>query len=430
MILSIIFSIIFFSAAALFLIRLISQSGICLPNNKLFSFICADKSPLHETQEITHKEYLKIFIFAFLFRIIIFIIAYAAKGIFSGTSEGFIEYCNSWNLWDGPHYIEIAQYGYAHQIEDGQYLMLVFFPMYPMIAKLFTLIIRNYVVSALLVSFWEYSFGCVLMYKLVSMDYSKSIAKNSIIFLSVSPFAFFFGCVMTESTFFLIIISAFIAIRKHNYILTGILGIIAALTRSVGVLMIIPAAIEWIHDAQPIALIKTKKTKELSLSICKVLPILMMPIGTLIYLFINYKVTGDPFIFLQYQKDHWSQGLQFFGKTIKLLSGYTFGDDLYSAVTIFTPGLISVFIAIILTTYGVRRTRPIYIAFLLFYIAYNAGATWPLSICRYIMCSFPAYWILAEFTERHKQAKIPIIVTMAVLFGIYLAGYITVHQIM
>lgn len=61
---------------------------------------------------------------------------------------------------------------------------------------------------------------------------------------------------------------------------------------------------------------------------------------------------------------------------------------------------------------------------------YNSGATWPLSICRYIMCSFPAYWILAEFTERHKETEIPIIVLMTVCFGIYLVGYITVHQIM
>ena len=109
--------------------------------------------------------------------------------------------------------------------------MLVFFPLYPILIKFFTLIIQNYIISALLVSFLAYSFGCVLMYNLVAIDYNKSIAKKSIIFLSVSPFAFFFGGIVTESTFFLIIIATFLAIRKHNYLIAGILGIFASLTR-------------------------------------------------------------------------------------------------------------------------------------------------------------------------------------------------------
>ncbi len=430
MVLSVIFSILFFLTTALFLIKFISQLGITLPNNKIFSYICTDKSPVTQKSEISNKEYLKIFIFAFLFRVAIFIVAYLAKGIFSESQLSFMDYCNSWNLWDAPHYIEIAQQGYANHIEDGQYLMLVFFPLYPILIKFFTLIIQNYIISALLVSFLAYSFGCVLMYNLVAIDYNKSIAKKSIIFLSVSPFAFFFGGIVTESTFFLIIIATFLAIRKHNYLIAGILGIFASLTRSGGVLMIIPAAIEWIQDVKPLSLIKEKQTKELSKNILKVIPILLIPIGTLIYLLVNYNVTGDPFAFLTYQKEHWSQGLQFFGKTIKLMSGYAFGDDLSLAVSIFIPGLVSVFIAIIAAAYGIRRTRLMYIAFLLFYIMYNSGATWPLSICRYIMCSFPAYWILAEFTERHKETEIPIIVLMTVCFGIYLVGYITVHQIM
>ncbi len=430
MILSITFSIIFFSVAALFLIKFISQAGISLPNNKVFSFICDNKVLSPQKSEISTKEYFKIFLFAFMFRVIIFLFTYIAKGLFSDSALSFMDYCNSWNLWDSPHYIEIAQQGYAHHIEDGQYLMLVFFPLYPVLIKIFAAILQNYVISALLVSFLSYSFGCLLMYNLVTIDYNKSIAKKSIIFLSVSPFAFFFGGIVTESTFFLIIIATFLAIRKHNYLAAGILGIFAALTRSVGVLMIIPAAIEWIQDVQPISLIKEKKAKELIKNIRKVIPIILIPIGTLIYLLVNYKVTGDPLAFLTYQKEHWSQGIQFFGKTIKLMSNYAFGDDLSLATAIFIPGLFSVFLAIIATAYGVRRTRSMYIAFLLFYIAYNAGATWPLSICRYIMCSFPVYWILAEFTECHKQSEIPIIILMSVCFGIYLIGYITVHQIM
>ena len=136
MILSITFSIIFFSVAALFLIKFISQAGISLPNNKVFSFICDNKVLSPQKSEISTKEYFKIFLFAFMFRVII-LFTYIAKGLFSDSALSFMDYCNSWNLWDSPHYIEIAQQGYAHHIEDGQYLMLVFFPLYPVLIKIF-----------------------------------------------------------------------------------------------------------------------------------------------------------------------------------------------------------------------------------------------------------------------------------------------------
>lgn len=97
MVLSVIFSILFFLTTALFLIKFISQLGITLPNNKIFSYICTDKSPVTQKSEISNKEYLKIFIFAFLFRVAIFIVAYLAKGIFSESQLSFMDYCNSWN---------------------------------------------------------------------------------------------------------------------------------------------------------------------------------------------------------------------------------------------------------------------------------------------------------------------------------------------
>ncbi|MGN0107579.1 MAG: glycosyltransferase family 39 protein [Hominilimicola sp.] len=433
MIYSIIVCIIFFSAAAVWLIRFIGEAGFRLPGSRALSFITANKACSPSEEKTTTREYLYIFLGAVIFRIIILLLGWLACGIFSEKNiPNFIDYLEKWNIWDGPHYLEIAANGYSHHIEEGQYLMLVFFPLFPLITRIFHYIIPNYTVAAITVSTLCYAGGCTLMHRLVTIDYSKSTAMKSIIFLSVYPFAFFFGSVMTESVFFLFVIATFLAIRNHKWLLAGILGMFAALSRSVGVLMIIPAAVEWVQHEQPISLIRDKKWKLLGHKFTAVLPVLIMPIGTLIYLFINYKTTGDAFIFKQYQSEHWSMNLQFFGKTLRALWEYVTrpGYDWSTISCMFIPELLALPILAAIILYSTRRTRSLYVIFMLIYYAFNAAASWPLSLSRYLSCMFPIFWIAAEFTDRHKWLELPLTAVMAIGLGIYLTGYLTMHQIM
>lgn len=433
MIYSVIVSVIFFAAVFLWLVRFAGDAGLKMPDNQTFNFLSARKdfTPLGES--VTKQDLVRIFIMAMIFRLAVFLLGWFAFGIFQNSQiPNFIQYCEQWNLWDSPHYIEIAQNGYSHHVEDGQYLFLVFFPLYPLLMRIFHFIIPNYAVAGIVVSSLCYSVGCALTYKLVTMDYSKAIASASVVFLSVFPFSFFYGGIMTESLFFLTVISTFLAIRHHKWFLAGILGMLAALTRSVGALMLVPAAVEWVQEEKPFELIKNKEWKILWQKFYRFLPVLVMVVGTLIYLYCNYHVTGDPFIFLKYQREHWSQTLQYFGKTAHMLWERTLSpsESWSLVVSIFLPEVLLMLIFAAVILYSIRRTRSMYTIFMLVYFAYNAGASWPLSMPRYLGCMFPIFWVMAEFTERHKEWKMPMAVIMAVAFGIYLTGYITVHQIM
>ena len=433
MIWSTIVSIIFFAGLALFLVRFVREAGVTYPQNRVMSVIAADKTPVSAGETTTMRECLYVLVFALAFRVLIFIFAWAAAGIFAdGNATGFLAYCAKWNLWDGPHYIDVARDGYAGYEENGQHLFLVFFPLYPVLIKFLAVIVRNYIVSALLISTLCYGAGCVMMYKLVAEEYNKHVALTSIVLFSISPFAFFLGGVMTEGVFFLVTISMFYTIRKHNWWLTGILGILAALTRSVGVFMVIPAAVEWVQTERPIALIMDKDWKTLGKRFVKLLPVALTPIGTLIYLYINYRVEGDPFVFMRYQSEHWSMNLQYFGKTLHMLFNRSFNpDEGWSLrMSLFMPGLFSITFAAIAVLFGARRMRSMYTSFMIVYFLFNAAASWPLSVSRYMCCMFPAYWLIASFTDEHRELELPIAVMSAVLFGIYLTGYITVHQIM
>ena len=433
MIWSTVVSTIFFMGLALFLARFFREAGIPLPKNRMMSIIAEDKTAVPVWERTTKSECLHIFLFALAFRIIIFLLAWLACGIFNDSAvPGFSEYCSRWNLWDAPHYLRIAETGYSFQVEDGRHLLLVFFPLYPMLVKMLAVIVRNYIISGLIVSFLCYSAGCVVMYKLVAIDYSKHIARTSVVLLSISPFAFFFGGIMTESTFFLVIMAMFYAIRNHNWWLAGILGILASMTRSVGVFMVVPAAVEWVQSERPVALIMNKNWKTLGRRFVKLLPVALTPIGTLVYLYINYRFEGDPFIFMKYQSDNWSMHLQFFGKTLKMLFERSFlsDDSWYSRASLFMPGLFSITFAGISVFLSARRMRSLYTSFMIVYFLFNAAASWPLSVSRYMSCMFPAFWLIAAFTDEHKELEVPVAVLSAALFGIYLTGYITYHQIM
>ena len=433
MIYTIVICAIFFCAAAMWLIRFFGESGFKYPNNRYLDFIMADNAFTTVGESSTRNECIKIFLFALIFRIFIFLLGWLAYGIFSnGQPASLGDYCNSWNVWDAPHFIDIAQNGYGHAVDDGRFLLLVFFPIYPLLIKFFNLFIGNYAISGLIISTLFYSLGCVIMYKLVIKDYNKSIARKSIIFLSVYPFAFYYGGIMTESTFFLVIMLTFLAIREHKWVLAGIFGAIAALTRSFGVLMIIVAAVEWCQENQPFAKIKDKQWKKLGKTILTVMPILIIPLGTLIYLYINYYVAGDALIFAKYQEDNWSMHLQFFGKTLHFLWRQIFSGDASWTILccLYLPEFIVIPLISVLILYSVRRTRSMYVAFVLMYFIFNVAASWPLSVSRYLACMFPIFWIMGEYTERHKGLELPLTAIMAIGFGIYLTGYITLHQIM
>lgn len=57
-------------------------------------------------------------------------------------------------------------------------------------------------------------------------------------------------------------VAIFYAIRKHNWLAVGILGIVAALMRSFSILMIVPAVVEWLGTSKIFEMIKEKDLKK------------------------------------------------------------------------------------------------------------------------------------------------------------------------
>lgn len=151
---------------------------------------------------------------------------------------GLPEWIWSFGNFDGVHYLKIAQEGYKAEYSQ------VFFPLYPILIKLF---VSNpiydissktsYFLSAFMISNISFLLSLYLIYKLVILDYSNKVAFRSILLILAFPTAFYFGALYTESLFLLLVAFSFYFLRKKNFLLAGILAFLASSTRLVGVIL-------------------------------------------------------------------------------------------------------------------------------------------------------------------------------------------------
>ena len=339
------------------------------------------------------------------------------------------DFIGNWIQWDAAHYIRISE-GYKSFDINGDYSTLVFFPLYSWLLRFLRLIISSAAVSGLLISSVLSSFACVFMYKLVCIDYSKTTAQTSVILLCLFPFGFFYSAIMTESTFLLTSVLTLYFIRLHKWHFAGICGLLAALSRSAGVFLVFPAAVELLEETKLLG--NLKNVKIWGNTVKKGLWLLLLPLGTLIYLFINFQITGDPFYFFEMEEKYWHQVSQPFFKTFSsfwnIITGK--GHSISVLMAAFLPGFVCLLSAYAVLLKGLTKHKTMYICWLVIYIIINTTMSWPLSFCRYIACGVPLYIIIADECEKNKKLGMATMISWSILFGVYFTGYLMTKQIM
>ena len=340
---SILSSIIIWSAVLIIALRVVTNSGIQFSNNKYISELTCYKGT-SSNYETTKKDILCVFLLAFSFRIIVFLFSVVIIYMFNDNINSFGDILEQYMKWDANNYVRIATGGYTYYTEGENFTTLAFFPLYPWLMRIVNIIFRDLRVSGLLTSFALYSGACCFLYKLFSIDYSKSVAVRAIIYMSVFPHALFFGVLMNESMLLFTSATTLYYIRKHKWHLVGIWGAAAALSRMLGILLAIPAAVEWLEHYKIFEKLKNKDIKTVwQLFYSKGLWIFLMLLGTGIYLFCNYKVTGDCFKFLEYQRTIWGHGSAYFGTGINsIVSKLNSGTDKDMLASVWIPSLAAI----------------------------------------------------------------------------------------
>ena len=217
---SILSSIIIWSAVLIIALRVVTNSGIQFSNNKYISELTCYKGT-SSNYKTTKKDILCVFLLAFSFRIIVFLFSVVIIYMFNDNINSFGDILEQYMKWDANNYVRIATGGYTYYTEGENFTTLAFFPLYPWLMRIVNIIFRDLRVSGLLTSFALYSGACCFLYKLFSIDYSKSVAVRAIVYMSVFPHALFFGTLMNESMLLFTSAATLYYIRKHKWYLVG-----------------------------------------------------------------------------------------------------------------------------------------------------------------------------------------------------------------
>jgi Gpi18-like mannosyltransferase len=313
---------------------------------------------------------------------------------------------NQFSRWDSPHYLYLAQNGYTNQGDAANFI--VFLPFYPLLVRIITVDFSYANLSGLIVSNISSIIAVIYLFKLTRLEYSDHVAKKAIIYLSVFPTAYFLSAVYTESLFLVLVIASIYYARISKWSLAGSLGLLAALTRMGGLILLPTLIVEYIHQ-------KDWKVKNVDK---KMLFTSFPLLGFLIYLGINFFVTGNFFTFMEIERLHWYQNLDPLGglkSAIGWLSNYSYPDSLtigYAQILFAVFGLVMV-VSCFVSCYKFKL-RFSYCIFSLFTWMLAVSTGFWLSVPRYILTIFPMFMVLALLSSR-KTVSIGIFIGFLVI---------------
>lgn len=335
--------------------------------------------------------------------------------------------------WDAAHYIRLIEEGYQGYTENGQHLFLVFFPGYVWAARLLRLVIPSTALAGTALSCLCYGGACCYLYRLAGEAYNSRVARDALLYMSLFPFSFFSGLVMTEGLFLLATTGACWYAWRGKWLAFGLFGALAALTRMTGLLVIAVGVIRLLEAYRPLEPPVGKSLGRCWKPLLLRLPLTLLPAaGTLLYLLLNLWVDGDPFAFASHQ-EHWHQGYLWISQVVEYIGRYL-GDNLGSSFgwAVWAPALALFVVGLALLYWAaLRKGHPaglLAYGFCFFVATYSLS--WLLSAGRYLSTCFVLFLFLAKLTQRRPALRAALLGGEGVLLGVYLCAFLAGAQVM
>ena len=300
---------------------------------------------------------------------------HSASGFFAHYWERFTQ------VGDSPHYLYIAENGYARSGE--QVNKIVFYPLYPLLMGLLgRLLGGRTALAGLVVSQVCYGFSTVVLAKLAKKECAHPGA--AVVCYWLYPFMFFSQGVFTEGLFLLLTLSGLYLTGQRRWLAAGCVGFLAALTRIQGVLLLLPGVYcAWRAIREETA---EKRWRWPYLALAG--PVL----GFGVYLAINQIICGDPFAFNAFQSaPPWYQSIQWLGDTI-VQQRHMALDYPGLAKWIYGPQLALYYLGAALLFLGFyRRLDTPWLLYGTAYLGMCYTAGWLISGGRYMLGCLPLY---------------------------------------
>ena len=402
-------------------ITLFSLIGIQFVFSWFQAWRSREQMPELSTETIGWKTDLTIFCLILLVHAARLLMAFLWESMAMGFDGTFSDSLWYWKASDSRHYLDIAQHWYFDYDNSGTVWRLVFLPFYPILIRAAEVLIKDYLAAGILVSVLCSAAAGSVLYRLARLDYDRETSLRAVKYYAIFPAALFYTAALSEGTFMLLSLLCIYQVRKKNWLAACIAGGLAAFTRSVGIILLVPVCFEWLTEVIQSGSGNRRKT------MLSGFLLLLIPLGFGAYLLINFVETGDWFRFTVYQSENWDQQLGWFFSSVRyqltyLMDWFTEGR-MEDGVGLWAASLLSQFFALGVMSLTARKQRPSYVAYFLIYFMVTMGATWLLSAPRYLLVMFPLLFGTAVLT-RKKWADHVLSAGCLVLGQIYLFAFL------
>ena len=312
---------------------------------------------------------------------------------------------DAFQKWDSYWFLNIVRNGYQFHGVQEQVRGVVAgipetnvtpFPLYPLVMKGLAWLTGDPAVAGLVISQVCLILGLVLLYRLARLEGSETNAVWAVWFFAVQPWTYAFSAIYSESLFFVLVLASMLAARKGRFLLAGLAGMMASMTRLLGVLVLIPVGLEYLSARQ-------YKIRRID---WKASLLALVPLGTLAYFGYLWRLTGEPLAYFVAQTGWHKQVVgPWYQPLLWLTSPGLSGRGLLDACT-------TVFMCAVLAL-GFRRIRRSYWIYALAYFLVLMSSTDLFGLPRYCAGLFPLYLILAGLAERSPVAGRVILVFFA-----------------
>ena len=336
------------------------------------------------------KDLQNVFWLFLITRFAIFLITYYGLTMFKPGAGVFPDnlWLEGFTRWDGEHYVNLALNGY---FTGGT----PWFPVYPFLIRIFSYLFGDPYFAGIIVSNLSFLAALIYLYKLVKLKYGEESSWRTILYLAVFPTTFFFCSVLSESTFLMLSVMAFYYAEKGKWCWSGFCGFLCVLTRSMGILITLPLLLIYL----------ARKKFDLKQIKIDILPLLLIPLGVLVFMAILIYSKQNPLSFIGAQKAWgrffafpWWDLLRAFNELVSYnLSMFLAGEYPVSLLVNFSLTVIFIVLSLLSFKY-VDLNYGLYAFLMLIFPLSNPSSKFMLySNLRFILVIFPVFILLGKW---------------------------------
>ncbi len=193
-----------------------------------------------------------------------------------------------WARWDTGWYSSILTSGY--HLREGIMSNVTFFPVYPLIWKIFWLMLPiSRLAAGILTSNLITLIGCLVIYRWLKEVYSEKTARLSLIALLAWPASVSLVAAYSESVFILLTALTFWLAHKQKWFVASTMALLASATRPLGIVLWPTLFMLW-------------RQRESNKKLTNAWPVVLLPpLGLIIFSLYLWQQTGDSLAWLNAQ---------------------------------------------------------------------------------------------------------------------------------